>query len=647
VSVIEILPILAPTLPIFPAPPLPPTAPAPPVADPRGFARALAKRLRDNKHDEVVSAIENLAAPDRDKVEAALIPTLTRDKLKREGLELRRIIRFVRNRPGPLRPGDPFTASGGREVALKDNKLPRGGIVSAKTGISAVLSGKESNEAYSITYDGPNAAEMRWLQMIWREVVQEFPAKGKVKARSVPIKRRLDNPNSVSLGWYLSTHPDRTKESSKRRWNTDSLSVNSPFYTQLKLDGSKLIMLDFPSAMPIPGLAAQLFAAVDPPNTVVTGFHAETYLVHDMEVLYRVNIDITWEIDRNGKVAPGKISASGARTDGLDGAQRACLAIQHPEAGYLPGAAIPAPLPDDEFDPVQDLAEADWSKHTNDFERYEDVADVARAELIRDVTGKGASTINRSAPVVVGLNYLANFSYEGETGFVDSNKTYQKSHLPADHDASPPKVAIILGGKAFGLGNTVFGKDSPVATMRHEMLHAAHATLAIGWFVKFRDDFTDLGFKEWLSTQKMSDLDLKIVSSFIDLDLSTTELLSWTEGFVTTLPFLPTVADIKLLKVKEKWPAAVRELRGAGDQYARAVDVARNAALARIRKVICSSVTSAQREVLIKWINAVLDPSKIDPPPEKSTVVLINSFFRTQTSWLKKVLDQATKPCPK
>src|SRR3982751_3729376 len=114
-SIIDLLPILAPTPPQA-APPqqgtTPPQgsgAPRPPnvpVADPKELARSLAKKLHDGKRDDVVKAVEILSAVDLDTLEAGLISALSNDKNKEQGRELRRIIRFVRYKPPP-RPSVP------------------------------------------------------------------------------------------------------------------------------------------------------------------------------------------------------------------------------------------------------------------------------------------------------------------------------------------------------------------------------------------------------------------------------------------------------------------------------------------------------------------------------------------------------------
>jgi hypothetical protein len=90
------------------------------------------------------------------------------------------------------------------------------------------------------------------------------------------------------------------------------------------------------------------------------------------------------------------------------------------------------------------------------------------------------------------------------------------------------------------------------------MKHATHANLAIGWLVKWWDDFTGLNFSDWLASQyrakpkRISDLDFALVSCALSpFDLSATEALAWTEGFVTAIPLLPATPDSGLLTKKD------------------------------------------------------------------------------------------------
>jgi hypothetical protein len=453
--------------------------------------------------------------------------------------------------------------------------------------------------------------------------------------------------------YYLTTNP------AIPRWNTDSPAANSAFYdTVVKRSAGELAMFDFPSAMPTQGLATSLFKSANPPTRVVAGFHASTYLIRGMDVLYRAKIKLTWEFT-SSSIPPVKVEATGGPAKEIEPAQRACLAIQRPEVDYLPGPPIGAPQPPDDFDPVPDLPANDWDTKTI-IQRYEDIAALAHAEMVRDVTGMSAQSINTKAKLVAGLNYSTKLSVEGETGYIDAQGDYHNPDFPVARDGPLPGVAIILGSGAFSWGKSFpRPKAFALGTMRHEMMHGMHAQLAIGWLLKWRDEFTGRSFNNWLTEERnrnrISAVDFALVSSGISpFDLAAIEVLAWKEGFVAALPFLPAQPQFSQMIPKEMWPGAISELRGAGDFYnkmstkAGGEDV-KKAALDRIHRVICNDPTQNQRNALKAWIPFLLDPSSLNPTTDsdKEAVKLINGFFTPLKDFLKAVLGSATKPCPK
>ena len=278
-----------------------------------------------------------------------------------------------------------------------------------------------------------------------------------------------------------------------------------------------------------------------------------------------------------------------------------------------------------------------------------------------DVTGMSVQTINTKAKHVPGLNYSTKLSVEGETGYIDAKGDYHNPDFPVTREGPLPGVAIILGSGAFSWGS----KPSPrpkafaLATMRHEMMHGIQEQLAIGWLLKWRDEFTGRSFSNWLTEERkqnrISAADFAVVSSGISpFDLAAIEVLAWTEGFVAALPFLPGQPQFSQMMPKETWPGAISGLRGAGDFYNKMsskTDGAeiRKAALDRIHRVICNDPTQNQRNALKVWIPFLLDPGSLNPTTDsdKEAVKLINGFFTPLKDFLKAVLASTTKPCPK
>lgn len=636
-----------------PQPPKPSAAPAAPISDFPGLAKKLAKQLKDKKNDDVRRAVSDLSPSDRETLEAVLGPTLGKDRLKPQGIELRRIIRFFqRAAPGKVTP-TPFTMSGGKAVDLKNSRIAAGKVVSAKVGVKASVGGK-SAIAYALTYTGSDAAEMKWLQMIWRDATLNFPASGKSKARSVPYKKRYDHLSRMDMPYFMSTDPAHAKNGDKARWHADCVSVDEPFYeggSPVKRLPGELTMMDDPSPSILSGEASTIFGRTAAPDAIVAGFHAETYLVKGLDVLYRVTIDISWKLTQSAPAAEGTIKISGAPTSEITGAQRARIAIENPEVNFLPGPQMPPPLWGDDLDPVKDLAPGDWASLTNDVAKTSSAATAANIGMVPYMNEVNPpDQIHVGKPYAKGLNYDVRQAFDGETGFVDSTGKYTGAFIPTDRLAKPPTVALVLGKLALHLGSTDFPKESAVSTIRHEMQHVQQAAYAIGWLVKWQDDLTALGFEAWLKTQKLSTVDNLIVMGYIDNDLGGIETLGWTEGLIAAIPFLPATLEVSLLGLKEKWPAAVKELRGAGDKYTKVSDKKADlkpAAIDRLHRYFCGVATQAQRDTFIVWLKAVMDPAKITPTPNSATITLLKRFFDPQSQWLKDVLAIAQKPCPK
>src|SRR5262249_15757085 len=170
----------------------------------------------------------------------------------------------------------------------------------------------------------------------------------------------------VSGPYYLTTNEKMP------RWTTDSSSPTSAFYEEknfVKRYINELTMFDSPGAMAY----SQMTAGLKPKQMVHSRFHASTYLIHGMDVLYCGEIDLRWTFTRThrGLVATG----IGRLENQLKPEQRARLLVQYPNVDYLPGPAIGVPQPIDEFDPVPDLDTTDWDKQKSNVRRYSEIAE--------------------------------------------------------------------------------------------------------------------------------------------------------------------------------------------------------------------------------------------------------------------------------
>jgi len=296
---------------------------------------------------------------------------------------------------------------------------------------------------------------------------------------------------------------------------------------------------------------------------------------------------------------------------------------------------------------------------------FADIAKLADAyNLIDAVSGTTPSSINLAGKVpggtlAPGLNYASELrssfpdAPSGETGYLDSSGTYHNPDLPAERKGRLPRIVIILGPNAFNRG-----KAYALATLRHEMEHALHEQLALGWLVKWRDEHPNQSFNDWLASQvtakKLSAVEASVLASGAGGTTAGTEIFAWTEGLVTALPFISAV-DVSLVQTDAKYPAVVSALRGAGQNYNR-IKASKEgskegrkevvqAALDRIRDLCCNVLTQAQRDLLVAWIDFLMDPAS--RKPTELTLKLTIANFSPLKDFLTQVRDIARKPCAK
>lgn len=608
------------------------------------LARTLSKKLKAGKRDDVLADIEALSQSDRDKLEVAVAQAFALDK--ETGDDLRRIIRFVRHKP-VVGAGGTFTPSGGTTEKKAGAKIGSG-KVEVQTGVtvSAGAAGS-STEAYSLSYTGADADKMHWLQFAWREVNIESPAKAR---GGKPTKKPMEQELSHSGRDYrLTTNP------AKPVLLTDSGTKKSPFFeenTTVNRTAKQLTMADFPSSMEMQ--VAPLFK--DPssaPTRVVSHFHATTYLVRNMDVVYRADIDLVWEFT-SAKPSPVKATAKGGPADHLDLEQRATLVTGDPDVDFLAG-----PKPDSlgEFAPVLDLfpkgslTDTQWAdKATTDIQRYADIVALAHAEWINEVSGVPSKDIHvvtdPKTDTKPGLNYYAKLDTPGKTGYVDSKGQYHNPDVPVDAKDPLPSIAITLGADAFKPG-----KESALETLRHEMRHATHEQSTVGWILKWREEGSKKSFKDWLEAQhkakKISDVDYALVSTGLSLDTAATEVFAYVEGIITGLPFLPPQPDLNLIKGGQ-YPASIGQLHLLSSHFeAGSAEPARKPALKRLHDFCCQVLDSTHRDGFVAWIKFLQKPSSLSASTtaEKDAQKLVVADFKGHESFLKQVLSAVQKTC--
>ncbi|HEY5843489.1 MAG TPA: hypothetical protein VIU87_18875 [Mycobacterium sp.] len=197
--------------------------------------------------------------------------------------------------------------------------------------------------------------------------------------------------------------------------------------------------------------------------------------------------------------------------------------------------------------PQGSLPDTEWNVKTRKApvtELFAEIAALATADRIEGVAGTSRSSITtalrKDTDLKTGLNFVANLTSNGETGFVDSSGAYRGPTLPLD-DAGVPTVAIILGPSAFA-----HDKAQALATMRHEMKHAEHFLLAISALKRWRAGKMKTTFDAWVTAQE-KEPDRTLIRERIKGGTPNTELIAYTEGLVTSLNFLPAVPDPRLM----------------------------------------------------------------------------------------------------
>jgi hypothetical protein len=301
-----------------------PTAPAKAPKD------AFQDAVKADHWTEAAAAIEDL--PDKDIND--LIKGLTDDQLAKLGLaafglalmplnagarRLGRLVAFRRNPPPATTVGD--FADVTKEGDLKHTGKVAGGDVSVRTG--AEYSGGARTEGFSLGYKGKEAARTRWLQFIWREIVVDHPTK-----KTFRLSDEIGNPGG---GRYkLTTDPK------KPNYNTDTdPSTGSAFY---EAGATNVRTADATTIYDAPGSVQPLVNAQidDGATTVTSRAHFTTYLVRDIDVLYKVEIDVEW-VFTSKTVPPRKNTVQSAGpASALDPEQRKQLVSQFPKVAYLP-----------------------------------------------------------------------------------------------------------------------------------------------------------------------------------------------------------------------------------------------------------------------------------------------------------------------
>jgi hypothetical protein len=205
-----------------------------------------------------------------------------------------------------------------------------GGKVNVYTDIAYKIGSEPRAHGFSLSYEGADAGELRWLQFIWREVVPEGG-------------RGVTGTWQHSTSSYdLTTNPS---DPSQIAFNTDTASTYrtgaaaDAFYevaNSVNRERHKVEMFDEPSS-PYQSMVDAAFRATPAGGKVRGSAHLVQYLVKGMDVLFRSELEVDYSYSRasdNPEAHPKLISAT--KASAIDPVARARLHQQFSSLDYLP-----------------------------------------------------------------------------------------------------------------------------------------------------------------------------------------------------------------------------------------------------------------------------------------------------------------------
>jgi Domain of unknown function (DUF4157) len=237
----------------------------------------------------------------------------------------------------------------------------------------------------------------------------------------------------------------------------------------------------------------------------------------------------------------------------------------------------------------------------------EKFADIAKVTQVRKIfIGPAAVSDPENVNIVSdkdihhympGLNFSEFIMGRGETFYVNAAGGPPIEKLNPSPTGPLPKIAIVLGKEVSS------SKQMALTTVRHEMIHAEHLILTLKTVEKWQAAKTKDSFDDWLSEQnkkgKISTLEQELVTEEEKTNRPNTELLAYTEGFMTA--FL--LADPPPAKNDDP---AFEQLFGmfmsGSEPWANANPETRSEALGRLQQYYCQVLDSARQKAFENWV---------------------------------------------
>jgi len=225
-------------------------------------------------------------------------------------------------------PDEPAVVTGATENApgtvVTTGTVP-GGTTTASTGVDYNLGATNYPKGFSFGYKGGIAADSRWLQFIWREMIV-------TKTDGTEVRLNDAITNAFNFTYNLTTDPGNPN------YNTDTGRADNPFYES---DATGVIRTaDADSIYDMPGSAMNFVTrefglAVNPATKIISRAHFNTFLIRDYRPIYQVGLTVEWTF--NSAVEPPRVQSldTSKKVDSLPEAMRNRLIAQFPTFNYI------------------------------------------------------------------------------------------------------------------------------------------------------------------------------------------------------------------------------------------------------------------------------------------------------------------------
>lgn len=300
---------------------------------PADEAKALAKQIHDAfsaaKVDDA-AVLTSLGTLGRDATKASLLKTsyktdynteLEADiKLKVSAVNLSRAL-FLLNAP----PANTSIVSSTTvdKAGTEDHKAANigGGTVSVRTGVD-YTSGTSYKGGFSVGYSGSKAAESRYFQTLWSEIISTQPDKTETRVN----KTGLPLGNSMTM--------DLTTNINKPNYKIDSGSASSPFY---EANGTNIRtaagVTDYDRPSEFSDIILKQFDAGA--TKVVEIDHFDDFLVQEEKAIYQVSLYVQWVYTSKTAISRSTKFVAGVAITALPPDIKKQLVKEYPKFEYI------------------------------------------------------------------------------------------------------------------------------------------------------------------------------------------------------------------------------------------------------------------------------------------------------------------------